>query len=343
MTTTEPYTTKARAAAHPAMAPPIESKLDARHVTYTFEPNLAVEKIRDVEGNQVRLTEHRAPKAMVERYAEQMKAGAMFPAIVVNDRYELVDGNTRLAAVRRNKRAVVAAYVCSDLSALEARSLSVELNQAHGLSMTEEEIHNFVVNAVQDGQILDTKAYARMTGTKASTLSRWVAAKHFQMRAARDGIRMGDVGTLSTSVQAALNVAKLKSVFAAVTAIAVDARVSATELKAIVTESNGATSEAEALAVVAAARATRADAIKTIAAGFKPSRRRSTGAALCIGGLLKFEVEDLLDVDIDRRPETFARLRALRERLEAVVEKAAITWDLPDEHAVSSPEYAQAT
>lgn len=339
---TEPHHTKAWPAAHPAMAALVESKLDARHVDYTFEPNLAIDTIRDVEGNQVRLAEHRAPKAMVERYAEQMKAGAVFPAIVVNDRYELVDGNTRLTAVRRNKRDVIAAYVCSDLSALEARSLSVELNQSHGLSMTEEEIHNFVINAVQDGQVLDTKAYARMTGTKASTLARWVAAKHFQMRAARDGVRMGEVETLSKSVQAALNVAKLTSVFAAVTAMAVDAKVPATELKAIITESNGAPSETEALAVVASARAERSEDIKAIAAGFKLSRRRSAGAALHIGGLLRFDVDDLLDVAPDRQRDTFVHLRTLRERLDTVVDKAAIAWDLPDDTPVLASNYAQA-
>jgi hypothetical protein len=331
-----------RAATHPAMSAQIESKLDTRHVSYTFEPNLSVDAIRDVEGNQVRLMEHRAPKAMVDRYAEQMKAGAVFPAIVVNGRYELVDGNTRWTATRRNKRDVIPAYVCSDLSALEARSLSVELNQSHGLSMTEEEIHAFVVSAIQDGQVLDTKAYARMTGTKASTLARWVNAKHFQMRAERDGISGDGVATLSKSVQAALQVAKLTSVFVAVTSLAVDAKVSAVQLKPIITEANSAASEADALAVVSAARSERADDIKAIAAGFKPARRRSSGSALHIGGLLRFDVDDLLDVDPEKQPETFTRLCTLQERFNAVVEKATAIWVLPDLHAQSPRDYAQA-
>ena len=88
-----------------------------------------------------------------------MKAGAIFPAIVVNDRYEIVDGNSRWMAAQRNRRETIAAYVCSDLSALQARSLSVELNQSHGLSMTDEEIRAFVTSAVEEGQVLDAKAY----------------------------------------------------------------------------------------------------------------------------------------------------------------------------------------
>src|SRR5689334_10820862 len=93
---------------HPSASTQTEGKLAARHVEFKFEPNLDITKIREVEGNQVRLTEHRAPKAMVDRYSQQMKAGAIFPAIVVNDRYEIIDGNTRWAASLRNKRDTIA-------------------------------------------------------------------------------------------------------------------------------------------------------------------------------------------------------------------------------------------
>lgn len=216
---------------HPSASTQIESKLSARHLSFTFEPNLHIDQIRDVEGNQVRLSKHRAPKEMVERYAEQMKGGAIFPAIVVNDRYEIVDGNTRWMAVRRNRKETIPAYVCANLSALEARSLSVELNQSHGLSMTGEELHAFVTGAVEEGKVLDAKAYSRMTGVKASTLARWVAAKHFEMRAARENIPVQRLDGLSDSVRAALHVAKLSAVFVAVTALAVDARVPVAQLK----------------------------------------------------------------------------------------------------------------
>src|ERR1700733_3218346 len=158
---------------HPSASGQTESKLTARHIPFVLEPNLDIRQIRDVEGNQVRLSEHRAPKATVDRYAKQMKAGATFPAIVVNDRYEIVDGNSRWTATRRNKKPTIAAYICSNISALQARSLSVELNQSHGLSMTEEELRAFVTGAVEEGQVLDARAYSRMTGVKASTLARW--------------------------------------------------------------------------------------------------------------------------------------------------------------------------
>jgi hypothetical protein len=323
---------------HPAASMQIESKLAARHVNFTFEPNLRIDRIRDVEGNQVRLSEHRAPKAMVGRYAEQMKGGAVFPAIVVNDRYELVDGNTRWMAVRHNNRETIAAYVCSDLSALQARSLSVELNQSHGLSMTEEEIHSFVTSAVEEGQVLDTKAYSRMTGIKASTLARWIAAKHFEMRAARDGIGVDRFEGLSDSVRAALHVTKLRSVFVKVTALAIEARVPAVQIQAIIAEANAASSEAAALAVVARAREVRSDEVKTIAAGFKSARRKSFGSAPHICGLLRFEVSDLLDVSPDRQSDTFVRMSLLRERLDGALARASVEWDLAKAHQIGTEQ-----
>lgn len=333
---------------HPSASAQVETKLADRHVTFTFEPNLPVDQIRDVEGNQVRLSEHRAPKAMVDRYAEQMKAGAVFPAIVVNDQHELVDGNTRWMATRLNKRLTIAAYVCSDLSALQARSLSVELNQSHGLSMTEEEIHAFVTSAVEEGHVLDAKAYSRMTGVKASTLARWVAAKHFDIRAARGGIAPQRLEGLSDSVRAALHVAKLSAVFLEITVLAIEARVPASQLKAIITEANAAPSEATALDVVARARDVRSDEVKATAAGFKNARRRGTGSALHIGGLLRFDVADLLDIAPEKQSLMFERMSLLEQRLAAALARASVEWNLDevegsDGNAIRSSDLAQVT
>ena len=315
---------------HQSTSTQTESRLAARHIDFEFEPNLDVNVVRDVEGNQVRLTEHRAPRATVDRYAEQMRAGAIFPAIVVNDRHEIVDGNSRWMAAKRNRKETVAAYVCQGLSALEARSLSVELNQSHGLSMTEEEIRAFVTSAVDEGQVLDAKAYSRMTGTRPSTLNRWVAVKNFETRAARHGLSAEHYGLLSDSTRAALQVAKLSSVFVQITALAMDARIPVAQLKTIITEANAAPSEVDSLTVVARARADRSDEIKAIAAGFKRARRRGVGSALHIGGLLRFGVEDLLDVPEEKRSEAYQQMSCLRERLDGALVRARNEWGMAD-------------
>lgn len=330
-------TDKRRDATHSSTSKQVEARLVARHIDFEFEPNLRIDEIRDVEGNQVRLSAHRAPKEMVKRFAEQMKAGAIFPAIVVNDRGELVDGNTRRMAALKNGHETIAAYICSDLSALQARSLSVELNQSHGLSMTEEEIHAFIASAVQDGQILDTKVYARMTGVKASTLSRWIAGTQFQIRAEREGIVTPEVAALSESARAALQVARLKSVFIEVTALAVAARMPAAALKKCITKANAAPSEAEALAVVADEREARSEDIKAFAGGFKARKRSGQRSAMHISGLLKFDVQELLDVAPEKRREMFLRLRALEEHIHAAIEEAETGWSVSDTGEPSAP------
>jgi hypothetical protein len=271
---------------------------------------------------------------MVGRYAEQMRAGAVFPAIVVNGRSELIDGNTRRAAALRNKKEFIAAYICSDLSAMQARSLSVELNQAHGLSMTEKEVRAFVDSAAREGQVLDPTACARMTGTRASKLARWVAVATFQTRTEREGIAASQITALPDSVRAVLQSARLSSVFLQATALAAESNVPTVQLKAIISKANSAASEADALLVIAAEREARA-------ADGGSTRRRSAGSALHIGGLLRFEVEDFLDVAPEKQYETFLGLRALLEQLDNTVECAMSAWDIGDLPRSEALQYAQ--
>ena len=54
---------------HPSVSHQIEHMLKTRSIDFDFEPNVRISEIRDAEGNQVRLTEHRAPKDQVAKYA----------------------------------------------------------------------------------------------------------------------------------------------------------------------------------------------------------------------------------------------------------------------------------
>lgn len=320
---------------HPAVSQQIEQMLRARSIEFDFEPNVLISEIRDAEGNQVRLTEHRAPKDQVVKYAVAMKHGAMFPAIVLNDRLERIDGNTRLEAHIKNGDDTIPAYICHGLTPLEARSLSVELNQSNGLAMTEEEIRRFIDGAVLEGQHADIRSLSRMTGISDTKIARWIAETQFTARAEREGIDERHVNALPPSTRAALNAARLAAVFRAITLLAAEARMPAAEVKKIVSQANAASSESDALAIVAAERDTRADEIRAVGSGFSPrDNRRSKGSAQHIGGLVRFEVEDLLDVAPERQFETFQRIRLLRDRLNEVVMRAEQEWNLtppPDE------------
>lgn len=314
---------------HPAMSQQIESKLIERKVDYDFEPNVRVTDIRHSEEAQVRLIEHRAPKEQVERYATAMKHGAVFPAIVLNDRMEKIDGNTRLEATIKNGLDTIPAYICHGITTLEARSLSVELNQANGLAMTEDEIKKFIVDAVQEGEQPEIRSLSRMTGVKESKIGRWIAETRFRTRARGASIDAQLVERLPESTRVALEATHLAPVFEDLTVLAAEARMPAAEVKKLVSQVNGAPSQAEALTIVATERDARADEIKAVASGFKPrQQRRSTGSAQHFGALLRFDVDDLLDVEPERQYDTFSRVKIIRDRLDAVVQRAQREWNL---------------
>jgi hypothetical protein len=327
---------KAGAPPHSASSPQVEDRLRSRHIAFTFEPNLRIDSIVDAEGNQVRLIEHRAPVEMVARFAEQMKAGAAFPAIVVNDRGELIDGNTRRLAALKVGKDTISAYICSDVSALQARSLSVELNQCHGLSMTEPEIRAFVSGAIDEGQTLDTKTFARMTGIAESKLSRWMSQATFQQRAAKCGIAQTQVASLTDGSQVALHSVRLAPVLKELTALAADARVSVSDLRALVVKTNAAQSETDALAIIAAERQERGPDIRAAANGFLAKKSQGRRSAMHIGALLRLGVDDLLDVAPDKQQETVDRLRRLQERIGHAVSQAQARWGNLDTYAEGS-------
>lgn len=314
---------------HPAMSQQVEQMLTTRGIQFDFEPNVQISEIRLAEGFQVRLTEHREPKEQVAKYSVAMKHGAQFPAIVLNDRLERIDGNTRIAARVKNGDITIPAYICHNLTPLQARSLSVELNQSNGLAMTELEIRQFVDGAVQEGQHADIRSMSRMTGVTETKLQRWVAETQFRIRAEREEIDERHTDVLPPSTRAALNAVRLAAVFRDITHLAAEARVPAAEVKKLVAQANAASSESEALAIVAAERSNRASEIRAVGSGFSPrNTRRSNGSVQHLGGLAKFTVEDLLDVDPEKQFDTFERMRLVRDRLDEVVKRAESEWDL---------------
>jgi ParB-like chromosome segregation protein Spo0J len=329
---------------HPSIAPQVEQMLAARSIDYDFEPNVRISEIRDAEGNQVRFREHRATKDQVQKYATAMKHGATFPAIVINDAHELIDGNTRRAAALKNGHDTIAAYICHGTTPLENRSLSVELNQSNGQSMTDAEIRAFIERAVLDGQHPEIKTLSRMTGVRETKIARWIAETQFRSRATKEGITDAHVEVLPDSTRAALNVARLAPVFKELTTLAAEARMPANDVKKVVTAVNSASSEADALAIVDNERQERSSELRAVASGFKPREHKSKGSAQHIGGLLRFKVEDLLDVAPEKQFEIYDRMKSLLDRLNQVVDRAEREWDLtpPEDDSETAVEPALA-
>ena len=328
---------------HPARSPQTEAMLKARSIDFEFEANLAVVDVREADGYQVRLTQNRAPKEQVTKYATAMKHGATFPAIVLNENMELIDGNTRLQGRLRNGGDTIAAYILFGVTALDARSLSVELNQSNGMAMKDEEIRLFIDGAVKDGQQPEVRALARMTGVSEPKITRWIAETQFVSRSAKAGIAGRYVTALPASTRSALHATRLEAVFEALTVLAAEAKLPTAYVKKLVGLVNNAPSESAALEIVQSEREQRADEIRAVASGFSPRERKSKGSAQHLGGLQRFDIDDLLDVAPEKQYETFERMKVVRDRLDAVVSRAQREWDLTppasttDETPVAEP------
>ncbi|MCW3101467.1 MAG: hypothetical protein JWL77_7085 [Chthonomonadaceae bacterium] len=332
---------------HPARSPQVEAMFKSRAIDFEFEANLAIADIREADGFQVRFVENRAPKDQVDKYATAMKHGATFPAIVVNEHFEKIDGNTRLQARTKNGDETIAAYILYGVTALDARSLSVELNQSNGLAMTDTEIRHFIEGAVSEGQHPEIRSLARMTGVRETKIARWIAEAEFLQRADEAAIAERHVRALPASTRATLQATRLQAVFESLTVLSAEAKLPTAQVKRLVAQVNGAPSEQVALEIVSNERAARADEIRAVASGFSPrDNRRSKGSAQHIGGLARFEVEDLLDVAPEKQYETFHRVKLVRDRLDEVVARAQAEWDLTppapstDESAAVAPAAA---
>ncbi len=319
--------------AHPASSARTETILSERHIAYSFEPNLAVDAIQTPEGHQVRLIEHRAPRDLVNTYAVQMRQGAVFPAIVMTNSFEVIDGNTRLVAAMKCRAKSIPAYVCAAMSSPELRSLSIELNQLHGQRMTSGEIRNFVLGCERSGVAVEPATCARITGAKASAIARWVTIEHCRARAAAHGL---SIDGMSDAAIVAVATARLDGVFVELVAAATNARASASRLRAIASEANSATSEAEAVAVVS-----RENATTLLSEDPGASARRSHGSALHVGGLLRFDVNDLLDVAPEKQREAYTALCMVRALLDAAVSAAETEWRLDGSTAQRAAELLQ--
>jgi hypothetical protein len=153
--------------------PRIEDWLTERGVTWEFVEALAVADIDEWHSltNQARLEALDAET--VDRYAEDMKRGHVFPAILVRRRGSLLanlGGNHRVAGARKAKRKTLAAYVveCDDRT---SRILALEDNRFHGLAPAEEERLLQAVQLVESGDA-DPFEAAAIVGVSGSKLAR---------------------------------------------------------------------------------------------------------------------------------------------------------------------------
>jgi ParB-like chromosome segregation protein Spo0J len=164
----------------------IEQLLDSWNLSYELEPNYPITKVKDNEGVQIRLPDHRAPTAAVDDYVTHMKHGAIFPPIVVTANGFLVDGNTRLRACLKLGRKVFPAYKVKFAVLAHAKMVGAALNQMGGYRLTEEEVVVAAEAYMRDGA--KDEAIARALGKSMSHIRNLRRDRLYRDAAARTGV-----------------------------------------------------------------------------------------------------------------------------------------------------------
>lgn len=162
-----------------------ESLLREWGAAFELNPAFPIAKI-DLDGPQVRALQHRAPREMVEQYAQQMKAGALFPPLVLTRSGGLIDGNTRLGAHRKLGHQTVPAYLVKVPRLDFAIMLGAGLNQLGGLRLTREE----QVQAAERmmGENWTDEAIARAIGISGSKVRGFRKERRYSEAAERLGL-----------------------------------------------------------------------------------------------------------------------------------------------------------
>lgn len=308
--------------------------LKKRGLNYEIDYNVSAADItRPSEGTQVRYPAHIAPKANVRSYSESMKAGAKFPAIIVDRDGMLLDGNTRVAAAERSGTVLNVIRLTDELSLAETKLLQAALNNTNGERLTRDETRTVVRDIVHSGVVLDIAAVARATAYPKATIARWKSAEEFVTRAHRVSVNTDD---MAEGTRIALNKLVSDEYIPSAAALAHDANLTGAALTGMVKAVNEAAgiSNAAAYEKLDALRdGDYAVAIREAASGL----RRPTAMAKHQMHLSyiasKVEVNDIREVAVASVPDVIDTLDAVITKLERMREIARERISTPEVRA----------
>lgn len=226
--------------------PDLEGRLTKRGVTWTLVVDVPTSTF-DLDKslrNQSRLGELDEPT--VSRYVHVLEAGDSLPALVAwedkrSGKYVIVSGNHRLEAFIR-VGLPVAVYVI-EAPSQTILELTFTENLQHGLPPTEAERYRQALQLVENKMAASTAARLLMVSPRKLDNAR--AALEGKRKAAEWGIKPTDWDRLHAGVQEKLLTTKTDEGFAALTKLALDAGLSADEVKETLTSVN-ATKSADA-------------------------------------------------------------------------------------------------
>lgn len=305
---------------HSARRPEIEARLDKIGVTWRFDPDVALHTIDQAAGlaNQVR--HDPLDLETVDRYADAMRNGDQFPAVLLTDAKRPVPlgGNHRIAAHAKVDNATTPGYLVTG-TARQLRRIRFEDNSAHGLPLTTDERIEHGLALMDDG--MTQFEAAKAVGLAQPQLSIGGAALKANQRAADAGI--DGFGRLPQSVRYQVSMLDDPDVFAAAARLTLDAGLTIKIVTQIVAGAR-AVEPVEALRFIGSEAEDYADRIRDrdgkVRAGGRSARAQLETALATIRSLApqdvyascsNTDIMDVLDQRINDAAKVLVNTRAL--------------------------------
>ena len=227
----------------------IEKLFEDWNLTFELDDDMPLARVKFEPGAQVREEEHRAPASTVAEYQTHMTHGAIFPPIIVSSQNFLIDGNTRVKAALRLGRKTFPAYRVKFPHLGMAKMVGAAINQMGGDRLTEAEIVAAASVMMKEGY--SDEAIARTLGRSPSHVRNVRKDQAFTEAAARTGL--ADIRIPKQHRRTLSRIAHDEPFAAAVKIIAASTPPNK-EVTALVDKIDQTRSDAEALAVIEAAR-----------------------------------------------------------------------------------------
>lgn len=292
-----------------------ESKFRSHGIKFTYVDEFILRDTTIDRAVQVREAGTIAPGSRVDRYLQQMKAGAKFPPIVIRaSDYALLDGNTRVAAATQLGLVTFPAYLVETTTARQARKLAGALNQNGAADLHEAEVRKVAIDAKNDGE--SDAWIAREFGVDYAKVRRWMAENDGQQHADRCGVT-DEFDSLTQNQKVAVSTVKRDEPFRSLVQAVAGHKPPAKELRDLIKAVEAAPTDTAAVESVqeAAAAWPERDPDDSGRREGKPSPALQAKSAL--GRLLNKPAEEW--VDLAHRDDLLPKWQELRDLAESVI------------------------
>jgi hypothetical protein len=230
--------------------PQAEKAFERWGLRYRLVEDFPLDRIQDIQGQQVRFQANIANRDVVEEYYEQYSNGASFPPVVLAEPGTIIDGNTRLAMARKAKLTTFPAYLVQVSSLDLAKALGAYLNQTGGQRLQQDEAYQAALDMMGENLQFSDAQIAETTGKAAWQVKNWRAEREAARHAERTNAALAFAAVPKTQHKTLAKIVQDEP-FKAAVELAGSRRLPNATVKKMVEEIGAAPSESDALEVVA--------------------------------------------------------------------------------------------